>query len=371
MTSMAYNKKPLSFMTLNVRHDNHANSPTNPFAPPPTLLNPFDPNAFLGEQPWTIRKWKVLDTITLYSPDILAVQECVHHQILDLEALLGEEYLWVGVGREDGDKKGEFCAVFYKRDVLKVESWKTIWLSETPEEVGSKSWDAKHSRIATQVLFRRIDNDGLFSVFNTHMDHLGSTSREESAKLVLERARKAHSEGPVFLIGDLNSTEDGGAYLTLTGSKYEKKSGQNDTLANLQELNETCASATARRTGVPVRTDDGCLSLPSHRVIRPHSVMNDLQEELYFEDASQELTTRIKSQGALGTLSGPYGHRDTFTSFKEGDNEAKRAPIRIDFIMTLSDRPVYVHHYATLSNQFDDGVHFSDHRPVLSRISWH
>jgi hypothetical protein len=34
---------------------------------------------------------------------------------LDLEALLSEEYKWVGVGREDGDKEGEIAAIFYKR----------------------------------------------------------------------------------------------------------------------------------------------------------------------------------------------------------------------------------------------------------------
>ncbi|KAG1452258.1 hypothetical protein G6F56_007865 [Rhizopus delemar] len=221
--------------------------------------------------------------------------------------------------------------------------------------------------------FKRIDNQSQFTVMNAHMDHLGTVARDESSKLILERARDASSDGPVFLLGDLNSTEEGGAYLTLTGSKYQD-SPKNDTLANLQALNETSASAYAKQTGLPIRTGEGSISLPTHRVIRPGKILENLQKQqqqvLYFEDASHELMTRLKSQGALGTLSGPYGYRDTFTSFNEGDNEAKRAPIRIDFIMTLSDRNIVIHHYAALSNQFDDGLHFSDHRPVLSRISW-
>ncbi|CEI96916.1 hypothetical protein RMCBS344292_11059 [Rhizopus microsporus] len=129
-------KKLISFITLNVRHDHHQNSTLSPFAAPPTKENPFDPKEFYGEQPWSIRKWK----------------ETVYHQILDLETLLGEEYKWVGVGREDGDKEGEISAIFYKSDVLSIESWKTVWLSETPENVGSIGWDARHSRTATQVL---------------------------------------------------------------------------------------------------------------------------------------------------------------------------------------------------------------------------
>ncbi|CEI90094.1 hypothetical protein RMCBS344292_04427 [Rhizopus microsporus] len=369
-------KKPISFITLNVRHDHHQNSTMSPFAAPPTKENPFDTKEFYGEQPWSIRKWKVMDTILLYSPDI----ETVYHQILDLEALLGEEYKWVGVGREDGDKEGEISAIFYKSDVLSIESWKTVWLSETPENVGSIGWDARHSRTATQILFKREDDGSKFTVFNTHMDHVGSISREESAKLLLERAREASSDGPVFLLGDLNATEEDPAYLVLTNSKYKDTKGQNDTLANLEELNNVCASASVNKTGVPVRTTEGSITLPTHRVIRPGRILENLkkkenseQTDMHFVDARYELVTRLTSKGAPGTLSGPFGYRDTLTSFGTGDTETERAPICIDYILVL-DVPkfnLHVQHYAVLSNKFDDGLYFSDHRPVLSRISWH
>lgn len=199
---------------------------------------------------------------------------------------------------------------------------------------------------------------------------------------MLERAREASKLGAVFLLGDLNSTEEDPAYVTLTGAKYENAKGNNDTLANLQELNQTCASAYSSKTGNPVRTDDNSITLPTHRVIRPGQILANLrkqqaqeqaqeQEELYFVDANYELLTRLQSKGAPGTLSGPYGFRDTFTSFGEGD-EFKRAPIRIDFIMALRCPTVQVkvRHFAVLSNQFDDGLIISDHRPVLARISW-
>lgn len=42
-------------------------------------------------------------------------KEPVYHQLQDIEALLDDEYKWVGVGRKDGDKDGEFSAIFYKR----------------------------------------------------------------------------------------------------------------------------------------------------------------------------------------------------------------------------------------------------------------
>jgi hypothetical protein len=72
----------LTFMTFNIRHDHHENSPTSPFAEAPVKEDPFDPSQFALEQPWALRKWKVVDTILLYSPDILALQ--VKKQIVSL-----------------------------------------------------------------------------------------------------------------------------------------------------------------------------------------------------------------------------------------------------------------------------------------------
>lgn len=64
----------LKLMTFNVRHDNHDYSPKSPFATPPVRDDALDVTLFGGEQPWSIRKWKVVDTILLYSPDVLALQ---------------------------------------------------------------------------------------------------------------------------------------------------------------------------------------------------------------------------------------------------------------------------------------------------------
>lgn len=64
----------LNFMTFNVRHDHHDHSPTLPFAAPPAKEDPFNVNQFAEEQPWSIRKWKIADTILLYSPDVIGLQ---------------------------------------------------------------------------------------------------------------------------------------------------------------------------------------------------------------------------------------------------------------------------------------------------------
>lgn len=62
------------------------------------------------------------------------LQEPEHHQVIDLQSLLHDEYDWVGAGRNDGNEDGEYCPVFYKRELLKVNSWKTLWLSEVSND---------------------------------------------------------------------------------------------------------------------------------------------------------------------------------------------------------------------------------------------
>lgn len=215
-------------------------------------------------------------------------------------------------------------------------------------------------------------------MFNAHLDHKGLVSREEASKLILSKAREASDLGAVFLLGDLNSTEDDPAYITLTGSKYEHSKGSNDTLANLEELNNVCASAYTNKTGIPISTEEGNIHLPTHRVIRPGQILANLKRqkeeeetEKYFLDAQYALKTRVNTKGKPGTLSGPFGFRDTFTSFGSGD-EFKRAPIRIDFIMALESNvtKVKILLLAVLPNQFDDGLIISDHRPVLAKVTW-
>lgn len=42
------------------------------------------------------------------------------------------EYDYVGVGRDDGERGGEFSPVFFRKDRFSVLNSGTFWLSETP-----------------------------------------------------------------------------------------------------------------------------------------------------------------------------------------------------------------------------------------------
>lgn len=54
----------VNFMTFNIRHD------------PGGEIGKFTalPSSLLGEQPWSLRKYKVADTVLMWSPDIVGFQ---------------------------------------------------------------------------------------------------------------------------------------------------------------------------------------------------------------------------------------------------------------------------------------------------------
>jgi endonuclease/exonuclease/phosphatase family metal-dependent hydrolase len=114
------------------------------------------------------------------------------------------DYDYVGVGRTDGKTTGEYAAIFYREDRVKCLSSGHFWLSETPEVVGSKGWDAKYPRICTWGQFKDRKTGKKFWMFNLHMDHRGIEDRKQSALLVMERIKMMCGKQPYILLGDFN-----------------------------------------------------------------------------------------------------------------------------------------------------------------------
>ena len=153
---------------------------------------------------WTTRKKSIIRIFEKYSPSFIGTQEGLLHQIQYIDSSL-TKYDYIGVGREDGMKKGEFCAIYYKSDTYKVIKSSTFWLSDTPENV-SIGWDAALERICTYGLFEHKTNKKQIWVFNTHFDHMGEIARGKSSQLILEKIDDLNSfSGSIILMGDFNS----------------------------------------------------------------------------------------------------------------------------------------------------------------------
>lgn len=170
---------------------------------------------------WKARAPHLINLIKFHQMDIIGTQEGMYHQLEEIKNGLG--YPYVGVGRDKGGKEGEFSAVFYNPEKLKVLDQSTFWLSETPENP-SKGWDAALNRVCTWVKFENKEGKK-FYVFNVHYDHIGQKAREESSKLVIRKIKEINKENlPVVFIGDFNVMPDNPAYRTVLDNSDLKDS---------------------------------------------------------------------------------------------------------------------------------------------------
>jgi len=174
------------------------------------LDNPAD-----GPDRWANRRERVAATIAARTPDVVGLQEVLLHQ----QAFLSEslpDYGHYGVGRDDGQKKGEATPVFFRKDRFAMLDQGTFWLSGSPDRPGSVGWDAAITRICSWVLLQEFGSDKRLYVFNTHFDHIGEQARVESATLIRRKIAEIAGTQPWVLLGDFNSAPDSAAYRRLT-----------------------------------------------------------------------------------------------------------------------------------------------------------
>lgn len=169
-----------------------------------------------GENHWDKRKEFLTETIKKFDPDLLGTQETLGFQRDFLqEKLAGYEVL--GVGRDDGKEKGEMMALYFRKDRFEKLDGGHFWLSESPEKIGSKSWDSSLPRMVTWVKLKDLKNPGAkpIAFFNTHFDHRGPEARLESAKLIRRKIGEISGECRVILTGDFNADAGSDPYKAL------------------------------------------------------------------------------------------------------------------------------------------------------------
>jgi endonuclease/exonuclease/phosphatase family metal-dependent hydrolase len=175
-----------------------------------------------GEHAWPNRKGMVASVVRFHAADLIGMQEVLRSQIDDLTVLL-PNYSWYGVGRNDGKNSGEFSPIFYRRDRFQLLDSGEFWLSENPDQIGSKSWDAALPRIATWVKFRDRESKQEFIHLNTHFDHRGEVARTRSAELILDQLKILSGNMPVVVTGDFNVPPESAAYVTMTSMLVDSK----------------------------------------------------------------------------------------------------------------------------------------------------
>ncbi len=192
LSAFALHAQSLKVMTYNIRYD-----------------NPND-----GPNQWDKRKNKVFALVRKYDPDVFGVQEALHNQLEDISGAL-KDYEYFGTGRDDGKQKGEYSAIFVRKDRFKVLEQSTFWLSKTPDVPGSKDWDAAITRVVTWGRLQDKKTKKIFVIVNTHFDHIGKESRKNSALLLKEKAAVLGKKYPLIITGDFNFTREAPPYLIM------------------------------------------------------------------------------------------------------------------------------------------------------------
>lgn len=153
---------------------------------------------------WEHRKQASLELMHQEQPTVFGLQEACPDQ-MDYMVENLPEYGYIGVGRDDGKRKGEFMSIFYKKDEVELIDGGTFWLSETPDQV-TKGWDAACFRTCTWTILKKKDTGKKFVYLNTHLDHKGQEARKESIKLIVAKAEElTGGKLPVFITADFNS----------------------------------------------------------------------------------------------------------------------------------------------------------------------
>ncbi|CDK29634.1 unnamed protein product [Kuraishia capsulata CBS 1993] len=274
------------------------------------------------EVPWSRRRIDIANDVLFNKPVVFTVNEALVRQVRDLDELLGSDFEWVGVGRNDGRESSEFQAVFYNTKKVKVLSWDTFWLSYTPFEP-SKFPGAGSYRSATAVRLRTVD--GLkFTILNAHLDDQSEEQRRLGGSLLRYRGAFEFEQqaGPVFLLGDFNSQSSGrscGAYNLVTGNE------------DYVEMNSEFVD----------------------------KYKSSIYKSFTFDDIMA--ATPVESR---------LGHHATFTSFRALG--ITRAFSRIDFQFGGNahngEKKWTAIRYKVGEMWYDDRYHLSDHRPVITDV---
>jgi endonuclease/exonuclease/phosphatase family metal-dependent hydrolase len=169
-----------------------------------------------GENRWEKRRQMVIDVLRENQRDVVGLQEALDFQISQIRQGLSE-YGQLGVAREDGKTKGEYCAILYRRDRFDVNESGTFWFSDTPEVPGSNQWGSACVRICTWARFVEKKSGNAFYHYNLHLDHVSQMSREKSAVLLAQRIRERKHPDPFIVTGDFNAGENNPAVMYLKG----------------------------------------------------------------------------------------------------------------------------------------------------------
>ncbi len=235
-----------------------------------------------GINQWKYRIPVIMEYMASERPDIIGMQENLHHQNEDLLEIM-PGYTYVGTGRDDGKKGGEFTPVFYRQDGFEALEDSQFWLSETPYEPGSIGWEAVLPRIVTWIKLKHIDTGKEIYVFNTHFSHVSDKARRQSMIFMSEKIAEIAGDRKIIVTGDFNIRKGSALYEEMRDRfLHQNRLTNADYLAREKETG-TGTTFNGFRAGIEPRVIDYIFVSP-HFSVERYAVDEVMDGDVYISD---------------------------------------------------------------------------------------
>ena len=157
-----------------------------------------------------------VEIINQYAPDSFGVQEATPKWLRIFDKEVGDRYARVGQARDFFGPFSEYNCVYYLKDKYNLVDSGTFWLSETPYEKYSVSYNSLCRRIASWAILEDKATGEKYTHINTHLDHGEESTRGAQSKVLLSEMSKMQMQGTVVITGDFNTYNDGDVYASMT-----------------------------------------------------------------------------------------------------------------------------------------------------------
>jgi len=187
---------------------------------------------------WRTRRWKILEEIIRYDPDIVCLQEVDHNKLIQ-KALGSVKYTGRFLAKPDSpcihldcNNGPDGCAIYFKkRKFEKIRKTSRVL----------KVWGARSNQVVMSMILRHRDTGEEICVVTTHLKaklgELQASFRYEQSKDILCWLDAIRGGRPVIFSGDFNGLPSEAFYSTLTEnpttplvSAYNVKPDQEDSL---------------------------------------------------------------------------------------------------------------------------------------------
>lgn len=167
-----------------------------------------------GENDWSVRRARVMQSIRENGFDIFGVQELTDFAQDHLREDLGDTYEFVFFSPYSQDGKGTKAhGIAWRKDKIKLLECHRFWLSENPDSCSYNDfWQrdgkiSKFKRGATCCLFET--KSGKKFIFMCTHAALSPEDNAKYAHVLIDREKMYNPKGyPSFLVGDMNVRED-------------------------------------------------------------------------------------------------------------------------------------------------------------------